>query len=281
MDIKVILIFIILGSIYCFTSLAADDLLSIKGDLSQGSIVLAEIENDIKKCFINNKEIPIYQNKVIFAFARDDSLVHNIKLIKSNNEFVSYQLKIDKEEWQIEKIDRIPKKYTVKPKSEELIARINREYHTISDVRKNIIYKNRNKYFDNFIQPIQGRISGEFGSQRIINGKPRRPHFGLDIAAEEGTDVKATSSGVVVLTGDYYYNGKFVLIDHGLGISSIYIHLSDIDVHLGQKIEPGEVIGKVGNTGRSTGPHLHWGMYWYNIPFNPLKSLAIDKEIEL
>ena len=98
MDIKVILIFIILGSIYCFTSLAADDLLSIKGDLSQGSIVLAEIENDIKKCFINNKEIPIYQNKVIFAFARDDSLVHNIKLIKSNNEFVSYQLKIDKEE---------------------------------------------------------------------------------------------------------------------------------------------------------------------------------------
>lgn len=119
-------------------------------------------------------------------------------------------------------------------------------------------------------RPATGRISGVYGSQRILNGQPRNPHMGLDIAAPTGTPVKAPASGVVSLVGrDYVLTGNTVLIDHGMGISSLYIHLHSVAVREGQRIAAGETIGGIGMTGRASGPHLHWGLHWYQERLDP------------
>jgi len=112
----------------------------------------------------------------------------------------------------------------------------------------------------NFIWPIEGRISGLFGRRRVFNGQPRNPHSGMDIAAPTGTPIMAPASGVVRGTGDYFFNGNTVFIDHGQGLISMFCHLNTIDVEDGQVIQQGDIIGQVGMTGRVTGPHLHFGL---------------------
>jgi len=111
-----------------------------------------------------------------------------------------------------------------------------------------------------FLEPVQGKISGRFGSRRFINGQPRNPHSGEDVAAPEGTPVLAMNDGLVRLTMDHFFSGKGVIGDHGLGLFSMYFHLSSVDVEQGQAVKKGQAIGKVGSTGRATGPHLHWGV---------------------
>lgn len=111
----------------------------------------------------------------------------------------------------------------------------------------------------NFLEPVEGRTSGRFGSVRILNGQPKSPHRGEDIAAPLGTDVVATNDGSVRLTVDHLFSGKGVYLDHGLGLYSMYFHLSEILVKDGESVKAGQVIGKVGASGRATGPHLHWG----------------------
>ncbi len=112
----------------------------------------------------------------------------------------------------------------------------------------------------NFITPVSGRRQGTFGRKRILNGQPRRPHTGEDISALEGAEIVATNGGRVVLVGDYFFNGQSIVIDHGFGLFSMYFHLSEISVAEGERLKRGHVIGKVGQSGRVTGPHLHWGM---------------------
>ena len=127
-----------------------------------------------------------------------------------------------------------------------------------------------------FIEPVKGRISGRFGSRRIINGKPKRPHSGEDIAAPKGTTVVAMNRGIVRLTMDHFFTGKGVILDHGLGLFSMYFHLSAVDVKQGQMVEKGEPIGKVGATGRATGPHLHWGIRLNGSRIDPYSLLKIS-----
>ena len=128
-----------------------------------------------------------------------------------------------------------------------------------------------NTYFSNsFMIPTKGIISGVFGSQRILNEVPKSPHKGLDIAAPEGQTVVSTNDGIITLAeDDLYYTGGTIIIDHGHGVKSIYAHLLTVDVKVGQKIIKGEPIGKVGSTGRSTGPHLHWGVMWFDEYVDP------------
>ena len=136
----------------------------------------------------------------------------------------------------------------------------------------------KKKLFDKkFILPVNGRLSGVFGSQRILNSKPRRPHYGIDIAQKKGTPVIAPSSGKVKLV-DYgmFFTGNTIVVDHGLGLMSIFAHLEDIFVEEGQKIKIGEKIGSVGMTGRATGPHLHWGIYLEKKPVDPLALTNSD-----
>ncbi len=111
-----------------------------------------------------------------------------------------------------------------------------------------------------FAAPLEGTRTGSFGSRRIFNGRPRRPHSGMDIAAPEGTPIRAPASGAVIDSGDYYFNGKTLVLDHGRGLISLFCHLSQIDVQPGQRVERGVHLGRVGSTGRVTGPHLHWSL---------------------
>lgn len=127
-----------------------------------------------------------------------------------------------------------------------------------------------------FIEPVHGRVSGRFGSRRVINGQSKRPHSGEDIAAPNGTPVVAMNSGIVRLTMDHFFTGKGVILDHGLGLFSMYFHLSSVDVAQGQMVEKGQPIGKVGATGRATGPHLHWGVRLNGARINPYSLLNIS-----
>ena len=117
--------------------------------------------------------------------------------------------------------------------------------------------------------PLIGITSSEFGVRRFINGQPRNRHIGLDIAADEGTPIKAPMKGKVILSGNFFYKGNVVYIDHGDGLVSSYSHLSKKAVNLNQKVSKGEVLGYVGSTGRVTGPHLHWEVFFLGIPINP------------
>ena len=121
-----------------------------------------------------------------------------------------------------------------------------------------------------FVWPVTGRISGVYGSQRFLNGKPRRPHLGVDIAAPTGTPIVATADGIVrIAHSDMFFTGKTVAIDHGHGLMSIYAHMSQVAVKNGQKVAKGAPIGKVGATGRVTGPHLHWGVSLFRTRLDP------------
>ena len=126
-----------------------------------------------------------------------------------------------------------------------------------------------------FIHPLQGRMSTPFGVKRFINEQPRSPHSGIDIAAPTGTPVKATAAGVVSLTGEHFFAGKSLYIDHGCETFSMYFHLDTIAVQDGQTVARGDIIGQVGASGRATGPHLHWGMRMFDTPIDPLSLLAL------
>ncbi len=126
-----------------------------------------------------------------------------------------------------------------------------------------------------FIQPVEGELSGAFGFKRIINGQPRSPHTGVDLRAKEGTPVVATNRGIAVLTDFLFFSGKSVILDHGWGIYSMYFHLSEIVVKEGDRVEKGALLGRVGSTGRATGPHLHWGVRMNGARVDPLSLLKI------
>ncbi|MBI3609287.1 MAG: M23 family metallopeptidase [Nitrospirae bacterium] len=127
-----------------------------------------------------------------------------------------------------------------------------------------------------FMMPVEGKIAGSFGLRRIMNGQPRSPHSGEDINAPQGTDVRATNEGIVALVGDFFFSGKSIILDHGLGLYSMYFHLDQVDVAEGRRVRKGDVIGKVGATGRATGPHLHWGTRLNGARVNPLSILNIE-----
>ena len=154
------------------------------------------------------------------------------------------------------------------------LKRIKHEKETLNKARQ--VWIDVNPDID-FIKPLNGIYTGFFGTERYYNGKKGRYHNGLDIAAPEGTYISAPSSGKIILTGDYYYNGKFVFLDHGRGLKSLFIHLSDVLVDKNEFVEKGQIIGKVGNTGASAGPHLHWSLIMNKAYINP--KLFIDGTI--
>lgn len=165
------------------------------------------------------------------------------------------------------------KKKYVEP-SKKYIDRIMKERDILSSARNT--YSEEAKSVGFFTLPVKGTRTSRFGLKRFYNGQPRRPHTGLDYAAPIGTKITSPASGKVILTGHYYFNGKTVFIDHGMGLISAYIHLNKINVNEGQEVKIGDNIGEVGTTGRSTGPHLHWGVYLNTTAINP--ELLMDKD---
>ena len=178
--------------------------------------------------------------------------------------------KVLKRKYNIQRIDGLAESKVTPP--EAVYKRIKKENNAIGEARA--INSNLQFFKEKFIMPVEGIISGVYGSQRILNGKPRWPHYGIDIAAKQGTMIKSSASGKVTMAeDDLYYTGGTIIMDHGHGISSIYSHLENILVSVGDKINQGDIIGTVGSTGRSTGPHLDFRINWFQTRLDPMSVI--------
>ncbi len=211
---------------------------------------------------------------VAFGVGRDETGPLKVDVTLPSGRVEPVSIAVTPRDWAVEHVNGVPPK-TVNPPP-EIAARIQREQALVTAARERD--DERTDFALPFQWPVQGRISGRFGNARVYNGQPGAGHSGMDIAAPDGTPVRAPAGGVVTFASpDLYLTGGTVLLDHGHGVSSNFLHLSRIDVKVGDRIEPGQVIGAVGATGRATGPHLHWGMNWFDTRIDPLLVLERGK----
>ena len=240
--------------------------LQLKGDFLQGGLVIGKTMPGSKITLGGRKVQQSAEGYFLLGFSRDAKPEARLVLRYPDGSEDRRQLKIAKRKYDIQRIDGLPKR-KVTPNAKDL-KRIGEERTLISQARKSrapVAY-----FISGFSRPAKGRISGVYGSQRILNGKPRRPHYGLDIAAPKGTPVKAAAAGKVAFVHPgMFFNGKTVIIDHGLGLATTYIHMSDTAVKAGDIVVKAQIIGKIGQTGRATGPHLHWSLRLDNVELDP------------
>ena len=209
--------------------------------------------------------------RVVFGVGRDETGARAVIVHLPGGREERRDIAITPRKFDIESITGVPEK-TVNP-SPENAARIEREQAQVNLARTR--NDDRTDFDVKLAWPVLGRISGHYGSQRIYNGTPKSWHSGVDIAATQGTPVHAPAGGIVISANpDLFLTGGTVVIDHGLGVSSNFLHLSRIDVTVGDRVEQGQVIGLVGATGRATGPHMHWGMNWLTVRIDP--QLLVD-----
>lgn len=261
------LICLILSSLLLATPVKAEGL-KLCGVLRQGEILRADAGAEAQAVTLNGRQIPLAENGgFLLVLGRDEAEKIKITVTDKNNGVANYILPVAKNKWDIQSIKGVEQRKVTPAKEDN--AEILREQ---TDVRRALTTLNmQNQSWKNgFDIPLKGTISGNFGNQRIFNGIPKNPHSGTDIAAPEGTPVKAAGDGYVVLNGsNYFYGGNMVIIDHGEGLQTIYMHLKKSAVKEGEYIKKGQVVGYVGKTGRATGPHLHWGASLNNVRFRP------------
>jgi murein DD-endopeptidase MepM/ murein hydrolase activator NlpD len=201
-----------------------------------------------------------------FGIGRDEVRDARVDITLPDGSRERVVVAVKRRDWPVERVTGVPQQ-TVDPPP-EIAARIAREQAAVAAERNRD--DDRADLFSGFTWPLDGRISGRFGRQRVYNGTPGAPHSGTDIAVPQGTPIRAPAAGVVVFADpDLYLTGGTVLIDHGHGVGSNFLHLSKLDVTVGQRVQQGEVIGRVGATGRATGPHLHWGLTWFQTRLDP------------
>ena len=236
----------------------------------QGSLVLGLAEAGATVEYAGRTLRISPEGRFVFGVGRDAESPVQVEVIRPDGRADIVDIAVGKRDWPIERINGVPPATVNPPKA--IAERIEREQARVVAVRARD--DARTGFAQTFTWPVQGRISGRFGNQRVYNGTPGSAHSGMDIAAPNGTPVLAPAAGVVTLAApDFYLTGGTVLIDHGHGISSNFLHLSRIDVQVGDRVEQGQVIGAVGATGRATGPHLHWGMNWFDVRIDPLLVL--------
>jgi murein DD-endopeptidase MepM/ murein hydrolase activator NlpD len=196
----------------------------------------------------------------VFGFTRDEAPMAILEVTAPDGAVDRRVLRIEPRDYDIQRIDGLPRKMVTPPA--DVLARIRREGAAIKVAR---MRDTQVAYFQSgFIWPARGRISGVYGSQRILNGKPKRPHYGIDIAGPVGTPVVAPADGIVRLAeSDLYYSGGTIILDHGYGLSSAFLHMSKVGVKAGDVIRQGDPLGAIGATGRATGPHLDWRVNWF------------------
>jgi len=240
-----------------------------KGKFIQGHFIIGQTEPN-SKIIIDKKEIKVSKNG-FFVFGIDRDRKFDILITKiSNGKKEKIVKKVFKRKYKIQKIDGLPENKVTPP--EEVYKRIKKENNAIGEARA--INSDLTYFKNKFIMPLDGIITGVYGSQRILNGKPKWPHYGIDIAAKQGTHIKSSADGIVTMAeDDLYYTGGTVIMDHGHGISTIYSHLENVLVSVGDKINQGDIIGTVGSTGRSTGPHLDFRINWFQTRLDPMSVL--------
>jgi murein DD-endopeptidase MepM/ murein hydrolase activator NlpD len=245
---------------------AASGEVIISGEPTQGGLVQGRISPGAQVWYEGRKIRVSERGEFVIGFGRNEPSITKLSIRYPGGRREQRQLKVVQREYDIQRIDGLPP-HKVEPSAKDL-ERIRQEAALIKTARR------RDSAYTDFLSgfkwPIAGRISGVYGSQRVLNGKPRRPHYGVDVAARAGTPVRAPASGVVSLVHrDMYFTGGTIIIDHGHGLSSVFSHLSEVHVQEHQRIARGETIAKVGATGRATGPHLHWGINWFERRLDP------------
>ena len=230
----------------------------ISGYPVEGNLIVART-NPSNKIKINNEFLEIDESGIfVFGFHRDEENPIKLVIINNENEQFKTSIKPIKRVYKIQRIDGLKKSMVTPP--EDTISRIKSDRKKVNKARK--VKLEMGDFIQGFDWPLKGLITGVYGSQRILNDIPKSPHFGIDISVPIGTSVKAPASGIVTLTEDLYYSGYTVILNHGLNINSTFLHLSEINVNLGDRIGRGDLIGLSGDTGRSTGPHLDWRIDW-------------------
>ena len=240
-----------------------------KGKFLQGHYIIG-ITDPSAKIIIDKKNVKV-SNDGFFVFGIDRDRKFDLVITKIiNGKKEKIVKKILKRKYNIQRIDGLEESKVTPPES--VYKRIREENNKIGEARA--INSDLSFFKNKFIMPVKGIISGVYGSQRILNGKPRWPHYGIDIAAKKGTSIKSSGSGVVTMAeDDLYYTGGTIIMDHGHGISTIYSHLETVMVSVGDNINKGDIIGTVGSTGRSTGPHLDFRLNWFQTRLDPMSIL--------
>lgn len=211
---------------------------------------------------------------VVFGVSRNEKGPLTVAVTRPDGRRETTSITVTPRDWPEQRVNGVPPA-TVNPPP-DIAERIRREQARVTEARARD--DARADFAQTFIWPVQGRISGRFGRARVYNGQPGSPHSGMDIAAPTGTPVKAPAAGIVTFADDdLYLTGGTLLIDHGHGVSSNFLHLSRIDVKVGDRVEQGQTVAAVGSTGRSTGPHLHWGMNWFDVRVDPQLMLELRK----
>ena len=246
-------------------------IITLSGNFIQGGLIKGKAFPNANIKFLDKKIFLDEKNRFVFGFGRDFEN-KAIVSITYKKKLITKSLSIEKQNYKIQRIEGLPKRMVTPPES--VYKRIISENKEIAKVRK--LNSNVSFIFQNFVWPLKGIITGVFGSQRVLNGKPKRPHYGIDIAAKEGTEIIAPLDSIVRMAEkDLYYTGGTIMLDHGHGVTSVYSHLSKILVKVNENIKKGDIIGLVGSTGRSTGPHLDWRINWFEQRLDP--SLLIKK----
>ena len=262
-------IFVVLIFLFITTSSFA---VTFEGKFIQGSFILGKTEPG-SQIFIDNKKVKVTsEGFFVFGLGRDRKYDVVITVNKDGNKQKIVK-KVQKRKYNIQRIEGLEEKKVTPP--EEVYERIKRENKWIGETRA--INSDLTFFTKKFIIPVENAIiTGVYGSQRILNGKPKWPHYGLDFAADEGTKIKAMLDGTATLVEpDLFYTGGTLIFDHGHGISTLYMHMEKILVKKGQKVKQGDIVGTVGSTGRATGAHLDVRLNWFQIRLDPATVLDI------
>lgn len=269
-------VLIIFSYLILIANISASDDPKFVGTFQQGGLVLGQLaEGETvsykgKSLKINNK------NQFLLGFGRNEPSEVEITVHDQLGER-NIILNIAARDYAIQKIEGVPQK-TVNP-SKEHLNRIQQDAASVRKARR--LISNQDDFTAGFIEPSSGPITGVYGSQRFYNGVPKSPHYGIDYAAPIGTPVIAPAGGIITLVhNDMFYSGGTLILDHGHGLSSTFLHLSQILVTQGQRVTPGMVIAKIGASGRATGPHLDWRMNWLDQRIDPqlvLQTLPVQK----
>lgn len=253
-------------ALLAITAPAAADELRIDGAFTQGGLAIGHAPPG-SAVSIDGRAVRVAADGTfLIGFGRDAGPSVTLTLSPPGAGARMQTLAVAKRDFPVQRIDGLPpKQVTPDPAT---LARIRAEAQLIDATREKDTALPL--FLSGFVWPVQGRLSGVFGSQRILNGQPRSPHSGVDIAAPKGAPVLATADGTVTLVHeDMFYTGKTIVLDHGFGLSSVYAHMATLLVHPGQRVAKGSPIGAVGSSGRATGPHLHWGVSLFDTRLDP------------
>ena len=238
----------------------------------QGALIIGKTAPE-NKVLLNGKALKVSKaGDYALGFSRDEKNNSELVIIKPDGSQEKQLLKPLKREYNIQKITGISKK--IMNPNKKAVSRVGEDNKKIRAARA--INSDLTAFADGFIAPIEGIITGVYGSQRYYNGVPKTPHYGLDYAGKTGDPVKAPADGTVLMyVPDMFYSGGTMIIDHGHGVSSTFLHLSDSYVKVGDKVSKGQLVAAVGASGRATGPHLDWRINWFNMRLDPALVLKL------